>query len=277
MPELHIGFGIIENFKRRSKLKHIQKNLLMAMFLSFVIFTNVYAEDAAKEEDKGPWTGTGEIGFLMTGGNTETESLNSKLTADYAKAKWFNKTAFEAIYSTGEKEDADTGETDKEKSAEKYLGSNKTGYNITDDTYALLLGEYTYDLFSGYYYQTVGSIGIGHRLIKTERQILELEAGPGYRFSSIREPGDGDDGEEAIARFSGMYKLKLTEKSDFQQDLTVETGKDTTITKSVSAITAQIVGAMAMKASFTLRHDSSPPADTEKTDRQTALTLVYSF
>jgi len=50
-----------------------------------------------------------------------------------------------------------------------------------------------------------------------------LEAGPGYRFSSIREPGDGDDGEGAIARLSGMYKLKLSEKSDFQQGVTVKT------------------------------------------------------
>jgi len=258
-------------------LKPIQKISLMAIFLSFIIFSNVHAEDAAKDENKGPWTGTGEIGFLMTGGNTDTESLNSKLTLDYAKAKWFNKTAFEAIYSAEEKEDEATGETDKETSAEKYLGSNKTGYNITDRTYVFLLGEYTYDLFSGYYYQAIGSVGIGHRLIKTDRQLLELEAGPGYRFSSIREPGDGDDNEEAIARLAGLYKLKLTEKSEFQQDVTVETGKETTITKSVSAITAQIVGAMAMKASFTVRHDSSPPAGTEKTDRQTALTLVYSF
>ena len=258
-------------------MKNMQRILLMTIFLASIIFSNVYAEEPAKEEDKGPWTGTGEIGFLMTGGNTDTESLNSKLTADYTKAKWFNKTAFEGIYSAEEKEDADTGETNKEKSAEKYLGSNKTGYNITDATYLFLLGEYTYDLFSGYYYQAAGSVGIGHRFIKTDRQLLELEVGPGYRFSSIREPGDGDDNEEAIARLAGMYKLKLTEKSDFQQDVTVETGKETTITKSVSAITAQIVGALAMKASFTLRHDSSPPGDTEKTDRQTALTLVYGF
>lgn len=257
--------------------KKIGKILLTALLLIVFMTGSLYAEEPAKEEDKGPWTGTGEIGFLMTGGNTDTESLNSKLTADYTKAKWFNKTVFEAIYSAEEKEDEDTGETDKEKSAEKYMGSNKTGYNITDATYVFLLGDYTYDLFSGYYYQTVASAGIGHRLIKTERQLLELEAGPGYRYSAIREPGDADDEEEAIARLAAMYKLKLTEKSEFQQDVTVETGSETTITKSVSAVTAQIVGAMAMKASFTLRHDSSPPADTEKTDRQTALTLVYSF
>lgn len=247
------------------------------MMAALLLMGSAYAEEPAAAEDKGPWTGTGEIGFLMTGGNTDTESLNSKLTVDYAKAKWFNKTAFEAIYSAEEKEDEATGETDKEKSAEKYVGSNKTGYNITDDTYVFLLGEYTYDLFSGYYHQSVASVGLGHRLLKTDRQLLELEAGPGYRYSAIREPGDADDEEEAIARLAALYKLKLTEKSEFQQDVTVETGSETTITKSVSAITAQIVGAMAMKASFTLRHDSSPPAGTEKTDRQTALTLVYSF
>ena len=256
-------------------MKTVPRFFLMTLLATAFAFSTVYAEEPAKGEKKGPWTGAGEIGFLMTGGNTNTESLNSKLTLDYTNAAWFNKTVFEGVYSAADQ--TNEGITKKETSAEKYMGSNKTGYNLTEASYLFLLGEYTYDLFSGYYYQTTASVGYGHRLIKTDRQILEVEAGPGYRLSSIREPGDGDDGEEVIARLSGMYKLKLTEKSDFQQDVTVETGKETTITKSVSAVTAQIVGALAMKVSFTLRHDSSPPANSEKTDRQTALTLVYSF
>ncbi len=57
----------------------------------------------------------------------------------------------------------------------------------------------------------------------------------------------------------------------------METGADQTVTKSVSSVKAQVIGALSMKAAFTLEHTSSVPAKTEKTDTETALTMVYSF
>lgn len=57
----------------------------------------------------------------------------------------------------------------------------------------------------------------------------------------------------------------------------METGADQTVTKSGSSVKAQVIGALSMKAAFTLEHTSSVPAGREKTDTETALTMVYSF
>jgi putative salt-induced outer membrane protein len=110
---------------------------------------------------------------------------------------------------------------------------------------------------------------------------LDVEAGPGYRLSSVREAGDGDDEEEAIFRGAGMFSYKFTDKTSFQQDLLDEAGSESTVTKSISALKAQISGALAMKTSFTVKNNSDPPINdgerAKKTDTETVVTLVFSF
>jgi len=58
----------------------------------------------------------------------------------------------------------------------------------------------------------------------------------------------------------------------------VDVGEDTTVTKSVTALTAQINGSLATKITYTIKNTSDVPTDDiEKTDTETAVTLVYSF
>jgi len=61
------------------------------------------------------------------------------------------------------------------------------------------------------------------------------------------------------------------------EHLTTEIGSDTTITRSVTALTAQLAGSLAMKLSFTARHISEVPASVKDMDTETAVTLVYGF
>jgi putative salt-induced outer membrane protein YdiY len=74
-----------------------------------------------------------------------------------------------------------------------------------------------------------------------------------------------------------MFNYKFSDAVSFQQDLTVIVGSDNTNTKSVSALKSQIIGALSMKLSYTVDHDSQAPDDKDKTDTETALTLVYDF
>ncbi|MFP4533354.1 MAG: YdiY family protein [Desulfobacterales bacterium] len=224
-------------------------------------------------QTESPWNGEGELGFLMTSGNSETESLNAKFDLTYETDRWRHNGRFEALYSAKEIE-TDAGESEMETSAEKYLVSGKSGYKFTENNYAFLTGTYEDDRFSGYDYQTSVSAGYGRRVFKTERMLLEMEIGPGYRYNKL---DSGGDEEEAILRGYALFTSKLTQNSSFKQELGVETGADQTVTKSVSSVKAQVIGALSMKAAFTLEHTSSVPADTEKTDTETALTMVYSF
>ena len=56
-----------------------------------------------------------------------------------------------------------------------------------------------------------------------------------------------------------------------------EVGSDNTFTESVSRVTAQLLGNLALVASYTIKHNSDVPVGTEKKDTYTALSLEYAF
>ena len=135
--------------------------------------------------------------------------------------------------------------------------------------------NYEDDRFSGFDNQITLAAGYGRRLINDENtQTLDVEVGPGYRISKLE---DGDSVDEAVLRLGGKYFLSLSENSDFQQSLLADIGEDTTITKSISSLKAQINGRLAMKMSLTLKHTSDVPDDVDNTDAETSVTLVYGF
>jgi len=50
-----------------------------------------------------------------------------------------------------------------------------------------------------------------------------------------------------------------------------------TISESLTAIKANLIGNLAMKLSYRVKHESKVPAGTAKTDTETALSLLYGF
>ena len=219
------------------------------------------------------WSGEGELGYLMTSGNSETESLNAGLDLNYEARPWRHHARFQAFYSAEEKE-TETGEEEMETSAQKYRISGKTDYLFTENNYAFLTGSYQDDRFSGYDYETSVAAGYGRRLFQTDRLLMEVEAGPGYRYKRLETGGED---EEAILRFYALFTAQVSESALFKQELSVEAGADQTVTESITSIKTRINSLFSMKASYTLEHTSTVPEDTEKTDTETALTLVYSF
>ncbi len=242
------------------------KKILLIMLVVFALAGGAIAAEK-------PFSGEGEIGMLITSGNSDTKSLNGKIGIASETERLINTLDLQGLYTSEKSEDEDGASRDKA-SAQKHEGAVKTGYKFTENDYAFIRGAYLNDRFSGYHYQNTVSAGYGRKLITGDRVNLSVELGPGYRYEKLRIGGSEED---AIFRASGLFSLKLTEGASFEQDLSVETGEDKTITRSVSAIKAQIIGALAMKLSYTIDRQSKVPADTEKTNTGTALTLVYGF
>ena len=78
--------------------------------------------------------------------------------------------------------------------------------------------------------------------------------------------------------FGGMdYKWQFSETAAFEQTFVLEAGEDNTFLESKSSVSATLVGALSLVASYTVRNNSDVPAGTEKTDTQTAISLEYGF
>lgn len=245
-------------------------NLKHTAFISLASLGSVLAvgNAVAEEEAHLVWSGDAELGYVSTSGNTKTKTVNAKMDATRDNTHWRHNAKLNALNTSEE----------NTTSAEKYTGDWKTDFKLDTANFLFVSANYESDRFSGFDFQSTLAAGYGRHLIKSDKASLEVEAGPGYRYSKLKVEVDGDDAEdEAILKLSGKYRYKFTDTSQFMQDLVFDAGDAANIIKSVTAVKAQIVGQLAMKASYTVKHTSEVPVDTDKTDSETALTLVYSF
>jgi putative salt-induced outer membrane protein len=218
----------------------------------------------AAESDKS-WSGEAELGLISTTGNTETQTLSGKAKIENNREKWHHSASIEALNS--ESEDTTT--------AERYTITGKTDYKISDRSYAFARLSYEDDRFSGYEYQATGALGMGYKVFNQERLNLDVEGGPGMRKSKVEESGDTEN--ETTLYLSGLLDWKLSDTSNFTEELTSEIGEDITITKSIAGLKTQVNGSLAMKITYTVKHTSDVPVGVEETDTETAVTLVYGF
>ncbi len=218
----------------------------------------------AQEEAKSPWAGKATLGYLATSGNTENSTLNTATEVSFTKGKWEHKANAAAI-SAAENE---------VNTAEAYELGWKSERNLTDRDFLFGLLEWRKDIFGAFDTQFSQAVGYGRRLVKTDKHMLNVEAGVGARQSETQA---GLSENETIFRGGAYYKWLFSETAEFRQDLTAESGSENTYFESVSAVSAKLVGNLALVASFTVKHNTDVPALTEKSDTFTALSLEYGF
>jgi len=227
---------------------------------------------AQGQEQAKAWEGEGELGVLITTGNTDETNLNSRLGRKHEAEKWRYKGEFRSSYS----------ETEDETTAEKYRVELETDYKFAERQFWYLRGFYEDDRFSGFEYQSSLTSGYGNRVWEEgERSFLDLTVGAGYRFNKLEEldsSGSRDD-EEMIGRVAGQYDQALSETALFRQVLSVEVGLDDedTFTESETSIQANIVNSVSMKAAYRVQHLSDPPQGSERTDTEITISLLYGF
>lgn len=215
-------------------------------------------------ESSQPWKGEAELGIVATSGNTETTSIKARAGVIYEKEKWRHTGKFDALNTS------DATRT----TSERYMLSGKSDYKFDDRRYAFGLLSYENDRFAGFDYRASEILGYGYRVIRQDHLTLDLEAGPGARQTKLR---DGSSENEFVGYVAGKLLWKISPSASLSEDLTSEISSDATIVRSVTALTAQLVGSLAMKLSFTARYTSEVPVTVKDMDTETAVTLVYGF
>lgn len=220
-----------------------------------------------EEEEAGPvspWSGKASLGYLGTSGNTETTNMSGAFEVEYALERW--KHHFDAA-TIKASEDNDT-------TAEAYTAGWKSEWTMSDINFLYGRLDWRKDRFSGYDEQFSQTVGYGHRLIDNETHSLNGEVGIGARQSEL---ATGENESETIVTGGLYYKWTFSETAEFTQDLLVEAGDENTFLQSKTAISATLVGDLALVASYTIRSNSDVPLGTEKTDTFTALSIEYAF
>ena len=238
--------------------------LIALVALLILPLSSLAHEEPPAQEDPGPWSGSISFGYLATSGNTENSNLNGSFEVGYATGNWAHLLDAYAIKAS----------KDSVNTAEAYGAGWKTEWNMSETSFLFGKLSYRNDRFSGFPTQFSQTVGYGRRFIDTARHILNAEAGAGARQS---ERADGVDENNVILDAALHYQWSFSETANFTQDVGIEYGENNTYLESASAVTAQIIGRLALVASYTIKNNSDVPAGSEKTDTFSAITLKYAF
>lgn len=221
----------------------------------------------AEEEKKQPpyWGGFAELGSIITTGNTDTSSLNAKFGAKRKGIQWDSSYKLQALTS---REDGDV-------SKETYYGAAQFDRNFTERSYLAIHVDHERARFSGYTYETTASVGYGYRVLDGDINNLDVEVGPGYSRKKLEDSSELE--EEGIARLVADYSWQINEGTQFMQHLVAELGQESSSYESETGLKSQLNGSLATKITYTVSYTDNVPADTENTDTEFGVTLVYSY
>ena len=259
--------------------------VLLSLSAAALLSAHSYAE-----EEK-PTQSEIELGYIATSGNTETSSAKGKINVKQDLNKFRNQFILEGLYKSDQVEVTENNitRTEEQVSAEKYFLSAKSELKINDEHMGLFgFGSYEEDKFSGYDYQSAIAVGFSDRLFNFDAGHFDYSVGPGVAINKTESTYDNNDvlieaGEKTtspILRASIDFLYEFSDNAKFTQVLSSDIGVssgDNTKTKSESAISADIVGNLALKLAYIVDHNTHVVADKKHADTQTLMTLSYSF
>ncbi len=241
------------------------------------------AASAQQAPNDGSWSGSGELGFALTRGNTKSENLNAKLQFKKEDEIWKHNFYVNALRSKGEVNDT------YDITANRYDVGVSSGYKLDERSYIVGAARYENDDFSTYEYQSIVSLGYGYTAIKNERTELSMEVGPGYRrtqkrpyIENVGEPPvpttiDPDADGQAVGRGLISFKHQFTPTTAFENITLVEAGSDNTFVQNDAGLAVSMNSKLALKMGFQVRHNTDVLVGTEKTDKLLTTNLVYKF
>jgi putative salt-induced outer membrane protein YdiY len=246
-------------------------SLLLLPSLSQAENTDAPSTDSGTTEapTEAAWSGNAELGFIQTSGNSDTQSFNGKFNLERQLEPVTTSLNLEVL----------TSEEEGVSSKERYIAAVEHAYSLGKRSYVASVLAYEDDRFNGYQYQSSLSVGYGYHAWADEQGKLDLEVGPGYRRSALEERNEEGNKieEEAIARASLTLLVNISESAKFTEKFTVEGGDSKIVYKSDMGIQSTLIGQLAMKINYQVKHTTEVPEDKKNTDSLIGVTLVYSF
>lgn len=148
--------------KQSAVVKGVVATGLKASVLGTVLSVGAaFAESdagTASQESPNPWKADAEMGFLLSGGNTDTSSLNAKLNISRQVNQWVYGGRYETLRTK-------EGEVD---TAKRYLLEGSMRWSQDDLNYLFSTLLHEDDDFSQYDFQTTLALGYGRNLINKD-------------------------------------------------------------------------------------------------------------
>ncbi|GFM29618.1 YdiY family protein [Novosphingobium sp. PY1] len=210
------------------------------------------------------WKGQIELGAFHSTGNTTNFGFTGALKLDRKGIDWEHLILATADYQK------DSGTVTRE----KYGASYQPRYTINDGVFTYGRLQYEKDEIQGYRDRFSFSGGLGYRLIKRRNMTLSVEAGPAVRRTNYID----DPSETTWSALTSLdFDWKLNGTLALSQDASSYVGSDNSTFTSLTGIEAGMAKGLKAKLSYSIEHETAPPAGSLKTDTISRFSLVYGF
>lgn len=222
------------------------------------------------------WSGTGEFGLVLSRGNADTDTLNTKLDLKHEDENWLHNAYVLALRA----------EANDVRTANRFEVGGKSGYKFNERHYLAGVARYENDDFSPFENQWTLAVTYGVNVIDAEATKLSFEVGPGFRrfdpvpfVFSVTPPIsiDPEADSEFMVRGFADFKHQFNANVGIYNTFLAETGEENTFMQDDVGVLVKMTDALALKAGFQFRRNSDVPLGVDKTDTLTTVNVVYGF
>lgn len=211
------------------------------------------------------WTGSISARMTATSGNTDTLDMGLGMRLSYYDGTNGHRIALARNYS--EKDDA--------VSKDEAL----FGYDYTRDFGSSMYGfgklSVVYDAADSYKYDAFAGIGIGYRIVNSDRTQWSIQAGPGWRYAEDNA-GVKQIDETAVA-VSSYFSHELTSSVFLTNDTDILWSETATKVTNNLGLNVAMSDSLALRTSLTSTWDENPLNNFEPTGHTLGASVVYSF
>jgi putative salt-induced outer membrane protein len=224
------------------------------------------------------WTGKAELGVMVSDGNIESKSANTKFDVAHEGTQWKNNFYFAAQY----------GEDAEFQNAERYEARYQADWKITD-RFAWFFGlRGEQDRFSGFAYQATVSTGATYKFVDSPTTKFDGSLGVGYKryepqiliksdAGEVLDRIEGESEADPVATLGSNFEHSFTESTKITNKFLAELGSDNTSVQDDIALQVSMSEVLALAVGIGVRYNSDPPPLAESTDTLFTVNLVYNI
>lgn len=244
-----------------------------------LVITGMLATQAASAQTAANplLTGTAELGYVSTSGNSESTNINAKLSLARETQNWLHSLTLAGIGASSEV--SNNGSSNSQRSAEKYNFDYQTDRKLDEIKSLYAFVNYEKDRFSGFDEQSAAGVGYGHKVINNLNQQMQIEIGPAYR---VNNPVQGGSESEVVLHVGENYVWDFSETAKFEQFLVIDAGSDNTISRIGFSVSTTLTGALALKFATEWKLTENPGfnaggGEFDDLDAVTTANISYGF
>ncbi len=215
------------------------------------------------------WTNELAIGLINTTGNDETTSFVGALNFDYKKKPDQLTIKFEGAY----------GINNGTNNAALFAQSVIWRHDYNQKWYGYINEDARYDGIKGISFQGTGTVGLGYYLVRTEKFLLDMRAGPGVTYQQTFD-GNEDINAAMQAGVRAEYVFNDHVSATHETVYTVAVSDlDIWHINSETALKLKldIERGLGLKLAFVDDYEGQPSAGRKNNDTRLTIALTFGF